>query len=59
MRDLKFKAWDKEKNKFVDAKWRMKIGLDGSVTWLVDRYDGNFKLIEREEIDGNDRFELI
>jgi uncharacterized phage protein (TIGR01671 family) len=58
MREIKFRAWDKERNKMVTAKWRMRITLDGNILWEIDHYDGNFNLIEKEEIDGDNRFVL-
>ena len=58
-RKIKFRAWDKEKNKMVINSWRMKIDMFGNILWSIDHYDGTLNLIEREEINGNDRFELM
>lgn len=59
MREIKFRAWDKDKNVLLKSSWRMLISMTGCITWLVDHYDGNLNLTEREETDGNDRFELM
>jgi len=59
MREIKFRAWDKEKEKMVIAAWRMSMNLNGNIYWKVDHYDGNFNLKEREETDGNNRFTLM
>lgn len=59
MNKVRFKAWDKEKNRMCNALWRMSVDPSGNVTWLVDHYDGNFNLKEQEQTDGNDRFILL
>lgn len=56
---IKFRAWNKEKLKMVEALWRMKIDIHGNILWTIDHYDGNLRLIDHEETDGNERFVLM